>query len=94
MFFHPIHGLHLLLTLPSSKNRLGRRVGMFMVHGRLDHFATSASKNSSPVDSFSFLVSLSMTCAAPSYVIEIAPPQWHGKFTAFYSCESGPSIDR
>jgi MFS family permease len=34
-----------------------------------------------------------MTCAAPSYVIEIAPPQWRGKFTAFYNCGSAPSTD-
>ena len=34
-----------------------------------------------------------MTCAAPSYVIEIAPPQWRGKFTAFYNCGPTPSID-
>ncbi|KAG8848704.1 hypothetical protein FRB91_010556 [Serendipita sp. 411] len=27
-----------------------------------------------------------MTCAAPSYIIEVAPPQWRGRFAAFYNC--------
>ena len=27
-------------------------------------------------------------CAAPSYMVEIAPPQWHGRFTASYTCGS------
>jgi len=35
-----------------------------------------------------------MDCAAPSYVVEIAPPQWRGKFTAFYNCGSTPPPDR
>ena len=34
-----------------------------------------------------------MTCAAPSYVIEIAPPRWRSRFAAFYNCDSAPSID-
>jgi len=27
-----------------------------------------------------------LTCAAPSYIIEVAPPQWRGRFAAFYNC--------
>ena len=27
-----------------------------------------------------------MTCATPSYIIEISPPQWRSRMTAFYNC--------
>lgn len=27
-----------------------------------------------------------LTCAAPSYIIEVSPPQWRGRMTAFYNC--------
>jgi MFS family permease len=26
-----------------------------------------------------------LTCAAPSYIVEVAPPQWRGRMTAFYN---------
>ena len=92
-----IHALH-PLTLPSFRDRFGRRIGMFM-GGLIICTGTAVIATSTQVGQFiagrfilGFGISF-MTCAAPSYVIEIAPPQWRGKFTAFYNCGSAPSTD-
>jgi MFS family permease len=27
-----------------------------------------------------------LTCAAPSYIVEVSPPQWRGRLTGIYNC--------
>jgi len=83
------------LALPSSRDRSPCR----HVHEWLNHLHQDCShrhlhwcqKKSLLADSFSVLVSPSWPVPL-SYAIEIAPPRRRGGFTAFYNCESIPSI--
>ncbi|TDL21325.1 general substrate transporter [Rickenella mellea] len=72
-------------------DRFGRRGGMFV--GSLiiiigsAVIASSNTKNQFIAGRFllGFGVAI-LTCAAPSYIIEVSPPQWRGRMTAFYNC--------
>ena len=85
------------LTFSPSRDHFGRRVGMFM-GGLIICIGTAVIATSAHVNQFiagRFILGFGgafMNSAGPSYTIEIAPPQWRGKFTAFYSCESISSI--
>jgi len=72
-------------------DRYGRRGGMFG-GGMLICLGTAIIASSFGKGQFiagrfilGFGVSL-MTCAAPSYIIEISPPQWRSRMAAFYNC--------
>ncbi|TDL29522.1 general substrate transporter [Rickenella mellea] len=72
-------------------DRFGRRGGMFV--GALIIITGSAVIASSNTKGqfiagrfiLGFGVAI-LTCAAPSYIIEVSPPQWRGRMTAFYNC--------
>jgi sugar porter (SP) family MFS transporter len=72
-------------------DKLGRRGGMF-VGGLIICLGSAVIASSMHAHQFiagrfilGFGVSI-LTCAAPSYIIEVAPPQWRGRFAAFYNC--------
>lgn len=72
-------------------DKLGRRAGMFIGAWIIcigsAVIASSNKKGQFIAGRFllGFGVSI-LTCAAPSYIIEISPPQWRGRMTAFYNC--------
>ncbi|TDL18995.1 general substrate transporter [Rickenella mellea] len=72
-------------------DRFGRRGGMFV--GSLIIMMGSAviasSNNKGQFIAGRFVLGFGvaiLTCAAPSYIIEVSPPQWRGRMTAFYNC--------
>ncbi|KIM26257.1 hypothetical protein M408DRAFT_25468 [Serendipita vermifera MAFF 305830] len=72
-------------------DRFGRRGGMF-IGGIIICIGSAVIASANAKDQFiagrfilGFGVSI-LTCAAPSYIIEVAPPQWRGRFAAFYNC--------
>ncbi|KZS98016.1 general substrate transporter [Sistotremastrum niveocremeum HHB9708] len=72
-------------------DRLGRRGGMFC-GGLIICIGSAVIASSMHRAQFiagrfilGFGVSI-MTCAAPSYIIEVSPPQWRSRMTAFYNC--------
>ncbi|PVF95285.1 general substrate transporter [Serendipita vermifera] len=72
-------------------DRLGRRGGM-CIGGIVICIGSAVISSAAHKEQFiagrfilGFGVSI-MTCAAPSYIIEVAPPQWRGRFAAFYNC--------
>ena len=79
-------------SLPSSRDRFGRRAGMF-VGGVIICIGTIVMSTSFIANQFiagRFIVGFGisfMITAGPTYVAEIAPPQWRGRFTASSSCE-------
>ncbi|KAI0781646.1 general substrate transporter [Irpex lacteus] len=72
-------------------DKLGRRAGMFI--GSIVICIGSAVITSAPNKGqfiagrflLGFGVSI-LTCAAPSYIVEISPPQWRGRLTGIYNC--------
>lgn len=72
-------------------DKFGRRGGMF-AGGLVICLGSAVIASANHANQFiagrfilGFGVSI-MTCAAPSYTIEVAPPQWRGRFAAFYNC--------
>jgi sugar porter (SP) family MFS transporter len=72
-------------------DRYGRRVGMF-TGGSIIIIGMIIVSTAMTVPQFvvgRFVLGLGiavMTVAAPSYVVEIAPPHWRGRATGFYNC--------
>ncbi|GJJ07591.1 hypothetical protein Clacol_001794 [Clathrus columnatus] len=78
----------LILTFQDS--RFGRR-GAMQIGGLLICLGTAIIASSTKTPQFiggrfvlGFGVSI-LTCAAPSYIVEVSPPQWRGRLTAFYN---------
>jgi len=72
-------------------DKLGRRGGMFC-GGLVICLGSAIISSSFGKGQFiagrfilGFGVSI-MTCAAPSYIIEVSPPQWRSRMAAFYNC--------
>ena len=74
------------------RDRFGRRAAMF-VGGVIICIGTAVMSTSALANQFiagRFIVGFGisfMITAGPTYVAEIAPPQWRGRFTASSSCE-------
>ncbi|KIJ56848.1 hypothetical protein M422DRAFT_40425 [Sphaerobolus stellatus SS14] len=75
---------------PLTDSRLGRR-GSMQIGGLIICLGAAIIASSQHKPQFvggrfilGFGVSI-LTCAAPSYVVEISPPQWRGRMTAFYN---------
>ena len=81
----PSQRAYMKLASPSSssRDRFGRRVGMFM-GGLIICIGTAVIATSPRVDQF----------IAGRFILGFGILQWRGKFTALYNCESTPPPDR
>ncbi|KAI5124967.1 hypothetical protein M0805_007393 [Coniferiporia weirii] len=72
-------------------DRLGRRGGMFIgciIICIASAVIASANHKGQLIGGrfiLGFGVSI-LTCAAPSYIVEVSPPQWRGRMTGLYNC--------